>query len=348
MATDGDGLQLRSASFLNYFYRQLTYKPVPVRDVDLTGKTAIVTGSNSGVGFETARQLLELGLSKLILAVRDEDKGEAAAAKLTTDLRLTEKRIEVWKLDMSVYESITAFVERAERDLDRLDIVILNVGMWSPIKRVFNQHTGHDEVIQVNYISTALLSILLLPVVAKSKAEDGPLPRITFNLSEVAAFTSFKEKERIPLLSGLGTPGNVDPTDRMFVSKLLGQFFVRKLASIVPPSIAVINSVSPGAVHSTGFNREFEKTFKGSMVVRVQRLMANSPEVGARMIVDAAVNHGKETHGQFLSFQSATAMAPIISTEEGREISERLWEETMAEFSFVGAREILDRITTES
>jgi len=304
MATPSNSSQLPSASFFHYLYRQLTYKPVPVKDVDLKGKTAIITGSNSGVGFQTARQLLELGLSRLILAVRNEEKGERAAGKLTADLNLDKSIVvvEVWKLDLSVYDSVVSFAERAERSLQRLDFVVLNAGAWTPLGRVFNEYTGHDEVVQVNYLSTALLAILLLPVIAKFK--NAQPTRIMFTLSEVAAFTPFRERTKMPLLAGLDQQGDVDATDRMFVSKLLGQFFVAKLAKIVPPSVAVINSTSPGAVHSTGFNRDFAKTFAGALTVRMQRWLANSPDVGARMITDAVVNHGEETHGQFLSFQS--------------------------------------------
>ncbi|GKU06455.1 short-chain dehydrogenase reductase family protein [Fusarium langsethiae] len=53
------------AGFLHFFRQQLGYKPEAVTNANLAGKTAIVTGSSSGVGLETSRQLLDLGLSKL-------------------------------------------------------------------------------------------------------------------------------------------------------------------------------------------------------------------------------------------------------------------------------------------
>ena len=62
----------KQASVPRFLYRQITYKPFVVKNTSLSGKTAIVTGSNTGVGFETARQLVDLGLSRLILVVRDE------------------------------------------------------------------------------------------------------------------------------------------------------------------------------------------------------------------------------------------------------------------------------------
>ncbi|KAI0395502.1 hypothetical protein F5Y17DRAFT_192780 [Xylariaceae sp. FL0594] len=348
-----DPSQLPSASFPHYLYRQLTYKPAPVRGVDLRGKTAIVTGANTGIGFETAKQLLQLGLSQLILVVRDEHKGAVAAGKLRVvdidnSMTTTVPVVEVWKLDLSSYASVVAFAERVEKELDRLDYVVLNAGTWTPLGRVFNAETGHDEVIQVNYLSTALLAILLLRVIAKLNLEAARRSKDTSRSGEVAAFTPFRERSRDPLLHGLDHPPRgekVDPTDRMFVSKLLGQFFVDRLARAVPADVAVVNSASPGAAHGTEFNRDMRKTFAGRLAVRVQRWVANAPDVAARMITDAVVNHGKETHGQFLSFQRVISKAPIIYTDEGREISERLWKETMAEFSFANAEEILSNFS---
>ena len=73
----------KQASLPHFAYQQLTCRPKSVTGVNLNGKTAIVTGSNTGVGLETARQLLDLGIRKLVLAVRNETKGAAAVANLT-------------------------------------------------------------------------------------------------------------------------------------------------------------------------------------------------------------------------------------------------------------------------
>ncbi|KAH8698920.1 hypothetical protein BGW36DRAFT_396553 [Talaromyces proteolyticus] len=324
MTTKFDISPEKQASVPRFFYQQLTFTPAEVRDVSLQGKTAIVTGSNTGVGFETSRQLLDLGVSKLILAVRNEDKGKAAMAKLissTARKDLSEDTIEVWNLDLAIYASVVAFAKRT-KSLDRLDIVVLNGGI-APAKRVFNIQTGHDEMIQVNYLSTALLAILILPIIKEKRANQEHPSRITLVSSE---------------------PGNIDMLDRMFVSKLLGQFFLTELARIVPVSVAVINAASPGTVHDSDFNREHDKTFSGAIAKKIMRRIGSTSAVGACMITDAAVQHGEETHGQFLSFQKVVPMAPILYTEEGKSISKRLWKETMAEFSFAKVENILQEI----
>jgi NAD(P)-dependent dehydrogenase (short-subunit alcohol dehydrogenase family) len=130
----------KQASLPRFFYNQLTVKPTEVCDVDLQGKTAIVTGANSGVGFESSRQLLDLGLSKLILAVRNEEKGKAALAKLSQGRTLDVNAIEVWLIDFSDYSSVVSFAERT-KSLERLDIVILSVGIF-PATPIYCA-TGH-------------------------------------------------------------------------------------------------------------------------------------------------------------------------------------------------------------
>ncbi|KAK7941494.1 Short-chain dehydrogenase TIC 32- chloroplastic [Apiospora aurea] len=331
-------------SFPRYLCSQIKTKPKPVTDVDLHGKTALVTGSNCGVGLETSRQLLDLGLSKLILAVRDEEKGREAAAELSQGRKgFDPKTIEVWKLDQCEYGSVVAFADRAKRTLRRLDIAVLNVGIY-PAKRRVNAETAHDEVIQVNYISTALLAILLLPL---AKRQPQPM-RITFTSSETAAFTRFFPvgNPQQPIFPAMDAPGKAarNTADRMFVSKLLGQFFVAKLASVVPARVAVINAASPGSVHDSRFAREFEGSKAGAVTKICLRRFGNTAAVGARMMTDAAVRHGEETHGKFLSFQKVIRMAPIIYTKNGAMISQHLWRETMEELSFANVAEILEDV----
>ncbi|KAK7737329.1 hypothetical protein SLS53_006632 [Cytospora paraplurivora] len=298
MATKLGTTPVQPPGLIAFFRQQYTFKPEEVRGVSLSGKTAIVTGANTGLGFETARQLLSLGLSKLILAVRNEDKGKVAAAKML--LSSPPGTVEVWHLDLNVYESVVAFAERARRELTRLDIVNLNAGI-APTQRKFNDSTGHDEIIQVNYLSTSLLAILLLQV-AKDKKASQP-SRFTFTSSELIAWTKFRERAGSPLLTELDKRGKVDTMDRMVVSKLMIQFFVAKMAELVDPSVAIINASSPGGLCDSELYRDRDKDFLSPLMKLVLKLLFNTCAIGARMMTDALVQHGEETHGQFLSFQ---------------------------------------------
>lgn len=190
MGEQSTNSQVDHRSIPRFLYHQATFIPIKVSGVKFYQQTAIVTGANTGVGFETCSQLLDLGVSKLILAVRDLAKGRAAVAKLLKRRYLPEDYIEVWKLDLPVYESVVAFAERS-KTLERIDIVILNAGI-APASFRINSLTGHSECIQVNYLSTALLAVLLLPILKSKREKQKGASRITFVSSEVAGWTSFK------------------------------------------------------------------------------------------------------------------------------------------------------------
>ncbi|KAI1456432.1 NAD(P)-binding protein [Annulohypoxylon moriforme] len=334
----------KEGSILNFFYRQLTQTPAVIEGVNLEGKTAIVTGSNVGVGLECSRQLLDLGLSKLILAVRSEVKGQAAAADLTAGRNLNEDAIVVWHLDHSSYDSIVSFVEKT-KTLDRLDIAILNVGIMTTSAKL-NPSTGHEETIQVNYLSMALLAILLLPVMKSKLPQQQQPSRITIVSSDASAWARFEERNENPLLFSFDRVGNTDMIERTFVSKLLCQFFLVELARKVPLSVAVINASTPGMVYDSQISRDTAQTFSGKVAEVFRRRIGYTSAVGSRMIVDAAVRHGEETHGQYLNFQKVKPMAPVVYTADGERIRNQLWKETMDEFSFAGVKDIIEDIST--
>lgn len=156
----------KEAGKLQFLRRQLFASPAPLsrRDVDLAGKTALVTGANGDIGFECCRQLLELGLAKVILAVRDETKGEAARNALIAAVKPNASvTVEVWKLDYASYDSIIDLARRVEQLTPRLDIAILNAGV-NRASFSLNPETGHEEDIQTNYLSSVLLLLLLIGV----------------------------------------------------------------------------------------------------------------------------------------------------------------------------------------
>ncbi|KAK8101792.1 short-chain dehydrogenase [Apiospora kogelbergensis] len=314
----------KEGSKLQFFRRQFLETPKPVKpgEVDLTGKTALVTGCNGGVGLECCRQLRALGLSRLILAVRDTDKGQRAVDDLAKAPH-PHSTMEVWKLDMSSYESIGLLVERA-KSLDRIDIVVLNAAI-TRLNWTCNQATGHEENIQVNYLSTMLLTTQLLPVLkSKIPVQAGP-SRLVIVTSDAAAWTTFPEQDEDPLLPALDKPGKIDMTNRHFTSKLMQLFFLQELANRVPPTTAIITATTPGLVHSTMSTRDLQGTVAGFFSRIALRLIGYSPEVGARQLVDA----------------SAETPSPIVYQPKGKLISERLWRETMLELSFANVEDII-------
>lgn len=109
-------------NFLVPFYRNMK-----LPRIDLHGKLAIVTGANSGIGFEVARALVGLG-AHVVLACRSEARGEEAMRRI---VELTgSKSVEVEVLDCGSFKSVRAFLERWEkRELKQIDILVNNAGM---------------------------------------------------------------------------------------------------------------------------------------------------------------------------------------------------------------------------
>lgn len=102
-----------------------TFDDIP----DQTGRTAVVTGANTGLGFETARMLALRG-AEVVLACRSTEKAEAAAHRIRS--ARADVRITVEPLDLSDLESVRDFAARMHRDRAGLDLLINNAGVMAP------------------------------------------------------------------------------------------------------------------------------------------------------------------------------------------------------------------------
>jgi NAD(P)-dependent dehydrogenase (short-subunit alcohol dehydrogenase family) len=174
------------------FGRKLLYSQfferIPTPTSDFSGQTIIITGSNTGLGLETARHLLRLKAAKVILAVRSLAKGEAAAEELLKSTGVTKNTVEVWPLDLSDYTSVKKLAGRAN-ELDRLDAVISNAGM---LTQQWSMVDGMEAHIAVNVVHTILLGLLLLPKLrASAKAHNvrGKIAFVTSDAHYVAQVT---------------------------------------------------------------------------------------------------------------------------------------------------------------
>ena len=96
---------------------------------DFTGRVAIVTGSNSGIGLEAATELARHG-AKVIMAVRDPGRGEEAAGSIRADAPAAV--VEVKVLDLADLSSIRAFAQAFIEEQDRLDLLVNNAGVMMP------------------------------------------------------------------------------------------------------------------------------------------------------------------------------------------------------------------------
>lgn len=293
------GLTPSTAPFFpNHFIKnQFRTKPqFPPKETDLAGKVVIVTGSNSGLGLECASQMLSFNLSRLIMGVRSTTKGDLAATRLRE--QYPNAIIDVWQVDMASYESIRAFETRVDKELPRLDIAILNAGMGFKEFTIVPS-TGHEETVQVNYLSTMLLATLLLPHL-KSKSPMGTPGRLTISTAMLSITAKFSNKNERPLLPSFDDKRFFDLMDIYSTSKLLGQMFIWKLTDVVSADDVVINLVEPGFVKGTELHSDrpaITKLFMGLFKAAAARTV----KVGASTYLDASIVKGKESHGCVLT-----------------------------------------------
>ncbi|KAI0968103.1 retinol dehydrogenase 12 [Xylaria arbuscula] len=329
------------ASIPAFFYRQwmLHRKPVPA-GTDLSSQVAIITGSNSGLGLEAGHQLLELGLSHLILAVRSQSRGDKAADGLRKEF--PGAKVSVWLLDMSSYDSIAAFVEKC-KSLPKINMVILNAGLKGGESFTTTKGTGHEYSFQVNYISTALLTILLLPVL-KSKRTAGSKPPVLSIITSDSAFWASVETQG-PILSQLDKAENYSAMPWYQKSKLLQYFFVSKLAEEIDSGDVIVNMANPGLCNGT----EFQKPDDFSAIITLffnvfKWINGRTVAAGASTYVDAVLVKGEESHGSYVSDWAIRPYPPILYTQVGAQLRERLWEETMEELNFAGASDVIQKM----
>ncbi|RBA21817.1 hypothetical protein FPRO05_00164 [Fusarium proliferatum] len=328
----------KRASRASFIWRQLFVTPPPVSsdEVNLAGRTALVTGATGGIGLEITRQLLGLGC-KVIMGVRDEQRGEAVRQDLIQEGNVTDDMVQVWKLDLSSYQSITAFAANAKK-LYNLNIAILNAGIYK-VSEAFSP-TGYEEGMQINYLSNILLLISLLPIIKKN-APAGETGHICLVSSDTAAWAKFEERTSTPLLPVFKKPMKTwDMGERYGTTKLLGQLFLTALSKRV--SSVTLSCANPGLC---GGGSDLAREAKGILrfAHKTQCLvLSRTCAIGARTIVHSVTTLHKQAHGHYIEGDKIQPMAPIVYQDEGKEIAERLYAETLEELSFAGVRQIID------
>jgi NAD(P)-dependent dehydrogenase (short-subunit alcohol dehydrogenase family) len=180
---------------------------------DQSGRTAVVTGANSGIGFETARALAAKG-ARVILACRSEEKGRDAERRLRGAVPGADARFE--PLDLGSLASVHAFAEKLRAGEPRLDLLVNNAGvMMPPYART---EDGFETQLGTNHLGHFALTGLLLEPLRRT-----PKARVV-SVSSLAHFwggIAFDD---------LQSERSYNPTRAYGQSKLANLLFTRELA----------------------------------------------------------------------------------------------------------------------
>lgn len=272
-----------------------TIPPIPP-NIDLAGKTALVTGSNIGLGLECCRYFLELRPSRLIMAVRSLEKGEAAARGLRAEFPDTE--IDVWELDMLSFRSVQAFASRCDKEAGRLHVAVLNAGFGTVKFTRVEEGRHRESTLQVNYLSTALLAILLIPKLKSTVSSPDP-GRLTIVGSDAGLGLVLKDPGNGGILDSLDRPETFSGFPQYAYSKLLVAMFTAKLAEAVDSDDVIVNCCNPSATKGTGFLVNVDSSLLKTLLSIFMNLMGRTAAEAARIYVHASLVLGKESHGSY-------------------------------------------------
>ncbi|ROT43707.1 dehydrogenase/reductase SDR family member 13 [Sodiomyces alkalinus F11] len=318
------------------------FKTIPAPAADLTGRTAIVTGSNVGLGLEASRYFAKLGCDRIVLACRDLKKAEAARKAILSSVSSSDSsstsaiqpapEVLVWHLDLADFDNVKAFAARAAKELDRVDFFMANASVASAKRQYAEAAGGWEMQLAVNVISTFLLNILMLPVLRETGRKFAVTPRLVVTASFGAFLSFFTERTAPNIFQALNENGSI--VDRYNTTKLLQVIATKHLAVASRASgrgDVVINCLHPGVCRTELFRFvpfPLSIPFNAAML-----LFGRSADMGARTLMAAALSDESDeanaTHGRFMSDGLVAEFPPIMAGDEGEQMQVRVWEELL-------------------
>lgn len=267
---------------------------------DYAKRTALVTGANSGIGFEAAAQLAEAGWGKVILACRTEAKAEAARAKLIE--RTGKDCFDMLAVDTSEAASANAACDQLRERGAIIDFLLLNAGATGAQPR-FNSDgveitwastlVGH-HVMAMRTLGDEILSPTARIVITGSEGARGSIPGMQVHDIEKVANERYDgdRAAAIDAVARIKGPYEFVSMNEYVTAKLVVAWWAAALARKLPAGMTV-NAASPGAVLASNFARDAPATMRLVMVPMLTVLgpfmgMNGTVEAGARRYLDAA------------------------------------------------------------
>lgn len=250
--------------------------------INLAGKTAVVTGGNSGIGFATAKQFKEAG-ANVIITGRSDDRVATAAFDLG---------VKGIVADVENLAAIDKLVEQVTTEFGNIDILFVNAGIFSPAPVGQISEEMFDTQMGINFKGAIFTTEKFLPHIN----EGGSI----INLSSINAYT--------------GMPN----TAIYAASKAALNSYTRTAATELAPKKIRVNSVNPGPVYTpifgkTGMQEEQLNDFAGAMQNRIPLKRFGQPEEIAKLVTFLASDDASFITGGEYNIDGGTNLNPIIS-----------------------------------
>ncbi|XP_027715799.1 retinol dehydrogenase 13 isoform X2 [Vombatus ursinus] len=272
------------------------------------GKTVIVTGANTGIGKETARELARRG-GRIILACRDLDKCEAAAKEIRGDT--LNHHVDARRLDLASLTSIRAFAKKIVEE-ERVDVLINNAAVMRCPH--WTTEDGFEMQLGVNHLGHFLLTNLLLE---KLKASGASRVINVSSLAHVAGRVDLEDLnwERRPY----------EAKAAYCQSKLAVVLFTRELSRRLEGTLVTANSLHPG-VASTELGRHtgmHKSIFSSTVLGPFFWLLVKTPKLAAQPSVYLAV--APELSGVSGKYFDAFRQKDPAPEAQDDEAAQKLW-----------------------
>ncbi|XP_017846266.1 retinol dehydrogenase 12-like [Drosophila busckii] len=245
------------------------------KQTDETGKVVIVTGSNTGIGKETARELARRGAT-VYMACRDEQRAEQARQEIIKDTK--NENVRFLELDLASLDSVRKCVAVFKLQQDRLHILINNAGLGLGPRRLTKD--GFEMQLGVNHMGPFLLTMLLVDLLKKSAPS-----RVVNVSSRVHAYGKLK-------VDDLNSEKSYNETGAYNQSKLANILFTRELAKRLEGTGVTVNALHPGVVDTELYrNLKCIQNDFGQHVVRpLMTPFVKTPKSGAQTTLYAALD----------------------------------------------------------
>ncbi|XP_072530957.1 retinol dehydrogenase 12 isoform X2 [Salminus brasiliensis] len=277
--------------------------------VRLDGKTVLITGANTGIGKETARDMAKRG-ARVVMACRDLTRAEKAAAEIRRSTG--NANVVVRHLDLASFFSVRQFAHEYIATEDRLDILINNAGvMMCPHSLT---EDGYETQFAVNHLGHFLLTVLLLDMLKNST------PSRIINVSSIAHKGG---KIHFDDLSFNRTPYDSLVSYRQ--SKLANVLFTRELSRRTKGSGVTAYALHPGVIRTElGRYVEMRHPVVSTLLSIPALLLMKTPKQGAQTTIYCAITEGLENHSGCY-FSDCRLMEPALEAKDDL-AAMRLWD----------------------